>query len=394
MKVKISCYYLIAFAAFYLAGCSGSDNAAPSETITGVFIDGPAIGVKYVFGSYSGLTGAGGTFACQPGTTGRFKIGNLTLGQSECASVITQVDLSKYDNPLLSSAQAQTAALPLVRFLMSVGTISGDGSLAIPETVSLLAIGQSTNLMSVDISTLHSIAQTITSNPSLAFVDAASASNHMLNSLSNIDQYKHAGEYVSSSWHNDTVAHFHVKPNGELSGYLVVSYGYAYEMIGTIISSGTLSLSIKDPVTQQPVPSSTSSGVSNGIGTLTGTTYASPNEHFQYVLKRVTPTTDRYYGVFKGTLTGNSSSTGTCWFGIDFDGKLFGFEYGLASTSSLSLTGEVNMTNGLITLRTAPGSYDNITITGTIGVDGSINNGTWQDSTATGTFSGAKMPIY
>lgn len=392
----MSKYYCFAVLTILLAGCGGSENDASTGTMTGVFLDGPATGVKYVFGRYSGLTGAGGTFACQPDQIGRFKIGNVILGQAVCASVITPVDLVKHSKPHLSTAQAQISALPIVQFLMSVGSVASDGSIVIPESVSALAASQSANLLTADPTTLQSIARTITGNSSLAYMDATAASNHLTRSLSDINQAKHAGEYVSSSWHNDTVAHFLVKPSGELSGYLLVMYGYLYEMTGSISSSGTLSLSIKDPVTKQAKTSSTSTGMSSGIGMITGTTHASVNEMFQYVLQRVTPATHNYYGVFRGSLTNAGGTPGDCWFAIDASGKLYGFESGAelgTLTSSLSLTGEINMATGAITLASVPGSSDSISISGTIGADGTINSGTWRGKRSSGTFSGSKLQL-
>jgi len=205
---------------------------------------------------------------------------------------------------------------------------------------------------------------------------------------------QYAGEYVSSSWHNDTVAHLLVKPNGELSGNLLVMYGYVYEMMGSISPSGALTLSIKDPTTQQPVPGTTSTGSCDGAGTCTGTTNASPSETFQYVLNRVTPNTNKYYGVFKGSLTGGDiTPTALCWFGIDFNGNVYGFADGLPSTNTTSLTGSVNMSTGMMTLENVSLSQFNITITSNIGADGSINNGIWQDTASSGVFSGSKMPV-
>lgn len=210
-----------------------------------------------------------------------------------------------------------------------------------------------------------------------------------------VGQNIYAGEYVSSSWHNDTLAQFRVNQNGELSGYLIVMYGYAYEMIGSIFSPGTLTLSIKDPTTHQPVPGSTSTGSCDGTGTCIGTTNAGPNETFQYVLKRVTPETNKYYGVFKGTLERSDSwPNGVCWFGIDYNGHIYGFADGFPPVSSTSFSGETNMSTGEITLKSASWSQDNATITGKIDAYGKIENGTWQDITSSGVFTGSILPIH
>lgn len=393
MKAKFKCNGLAMFCVLLMAGCSGSANTTTSNSpiTTGVFIDGPAIGVKYIFGSYSGLTGVGGTYACQSGQTGQFKLGNIILGQAVCASVITPVDLANYSIPDLAVAQSQAAALPIVKFLMSVGNVADNGTITIPNSVTNLAVNQLTDVLTADSATLLSIAKAVTSNPNLAYVDTSSASNHLLNALANIDQFKHAGEYVSSSWHDDSAAHFLVKPNGDLTGYLLVMYGYVYKIEGSISSSGTLSLN--DLFTGQPTPV----GVSNGAGILTGTTHASANETFQYMLKRVTPSTTSYYGVFKGALSNaNGFPPGECWFAIDTYGKLFGFETGAnlgTLTYKLFLKGDINMSTGLISLNSVTGSSDRITISGTIGSDGTVRNGTWQGASASGTFSASKLEL-
>lgn len=389
----------MALGALMLTGCGGTENTSTtsSRTVTGVFVDGPAKGVKYVFGRYSGLTGSGGTFTCQPGQAGQFKLGNIIIGEAVCASVITPVDLVKYRNPYLTADEAKATALPIVQFMMSVGTIEGDGSLSIPSSVTTLAANQSANLLTADFAALQSIAKAVTGNTSLNYVDPATASDHLLGSLANIDQLKHAGEYVSSSWHDDTAAHLFVSPSGEISGYLVVSYGYAYMMTGFVSPSGAFSLSVKDPITQQPISSTISTGSSNGTGTLTGTTYAGPSVPFQYVIERVTPASNKYYGFFSCKLTNGDSSPAYCLFAIDATGKVYGFVTGASlenGTSRVGLTGEVNMTTGAIRLTSMPWERDSITLTCTIGADGAVNNGTWQSGSYSGTFYGAKLPIH
>jgi hypothetical protein len=204
-----------------------------------------------------------------------------------------------------------------------------------------------------------------------------------------------SGEYVSSSWHDDTVAHLLVKPTGEISGYLLVMYGWVYEMTGSVSSSGTLTLSVKDPVTQQPVPGTTSTGSCDGAGTCTGTTYAGPNQPFEYVLVRVTPQTNGFAGIYKAPLTlDDSTPSGISWFGIDSNGKAYGFQEGLPRTNSTSLIGDVVATSGDFTLENTPSGSTAVTISGNIGSDGSINNGTWHTSLYSGKLYGSKLSLY
>lgn len=204
-----------------------------------------------------------------------------------------------------------------------------------------------------------------------------------------------SGEYVSSSWHNDTVAHLLVKSTGEVSGYLLVMYGWVYEMTGSVSASGTLTLSVKDPVTQQPVPGTTSTGACDGAGTCTGTTYAGPNQPFQYVLVRVTPHTNKFAGIYKAPLTlDDTTPSGTSWFGVDSNGKGYGFEEGLPTTNTTSIIGDVVATSGDFTLTNTPSGSAAVNISGKIETDGSISNGTWHTSFYSGKLSGSKLSLY
>lgn len=207
------------------------------------------------------------------------------------------------------------------------------------------------------------------------------------------DQSRYAGEYVSSSWHDDAVAHFQIKSDGELSGYLLVMSGFLYEMTGSISPAGSFTVSIRDPSTHQPVPNTATSGTSDGADILTGTAYASPNETYQYVLTRVNPNSNRYYGIFNCSLTG-TNFTGECQFGIDFNGNIYGYATGTGWMSEIYLTGNVDKSNGNITITNSYAIQDAVTMTGTIGADGSIANGTWQDSTFSGSFAGVKLPMF
>lgn len=203
----------------------------------------------------------------------------------------------------------------------------------------------------------------------------------------------YSGEYVSSSWHDDTVAHLLVKPTGEVSGYLLVMYGWVYEMTGSVSASGTLTLSVKDPVTQQPIPGTASTGACDDAGTCTGTTYAG-NQPFQYVLTRVTPETKKYSGIYKAPLAlADGTPLGTSWFGIDYNGKAYGFEDGVPGTDLTSMTGEVANTSGAFTLTNVPTAPAPVALSGTIGTSGSIGNGAWQSWTYSGLLSGSKLPV-
>ena len=98
---------VVAAVAVSLAGgCGGGSSTgqdsgagatpAPTGTVastTGVFVDDPVRGLHYVSSASSGETDAQGTFRCVPREAVTFSIGNVTLGSTQCASVITLLDL-------------------------------------------------------------------------------------------------------------------------------------------------------------------------------------------------------------------------------------------------------------------------------------------------------------
>lgn len=201
------------------------------------------------------------------------------------------------------------------------------------------------------------------------------------------------GEYISSSFHDDTVAHLQVTPTGEVSGYILVMYGWMYKMTGSVSTSGVLTLTVVSPENQQPMPETTTTGTCDGAGTCTGTLYAGPDQPFQYVLVRVTPQTNKYRGIYKAPLTQTDASpAGTAWFGIDAHGKGYGYVE-QPGGSTTSVTGEAVTASANFTLANVPSASAAVNISGVIGTDGTISNGIWSTSTSSGTLSGCRLPL-
>ncbi|NVD75010.1 esterase-like activity of phytase family protein [Duganella sp. BJB1802] len=90
-------FSLISLAVFsVLAGCGGSDTAAPAKTpTTGVFLDGAVENLDYVAGTAAkASTSAKGEFTCYAGDTVSFSIGGIALGSAPCAATITPLQLA------------------------------------------------------------------------------------------------------------------------------------------------------------------------------------------------------------------------------------------------------------------------------------------------------------
>ena len=115
-----------AVAALALVSCGSGDGGwqgtvagqTPASVTTGVFVDDPVQGLHYARGAYSGTTDAEGTFRCLRGEVVTFSVGDVTLGSTRCASVVTLLDLV----PGADSDQPQVQAI--ASFLQS---LDGDG---------------------------------------------------------------------------------------------------------------------------------------------------------------------------------------------------------------------------------------------------------------------------
>ena len=76
-------------------GCfdGGGSSNSKRHTQTGVFVDSPVAGLRYTTDSRSGVTDAQGTFEYHRDETVSFHIGDLKLGESPGAEVVTPLDL-------------------------------------------------------------------------------------------------------------------------------------------------------------------------------------------------------------------------------------------------------------------------------------------------------------
>lgn len=71
----------------------GGGGSSSSGAQTGVFQDREVAGISYTSASFSGNTDSGGNFQYNPGETISFKVGNVELGSSAGAPVLTPIEL-------------------------------------------------------------------------------------------------------------------------------------------------------------------------------------------------------------------------------------------------------------------------------------------------------------
>lgn len=106
--LRLSIISIVAALLSLLVSCGGSDNTAVTQTGTengttnGVFVDDPVSLLNVESGGISGFTGAQGEFRCTRGEIVTFSIDKIVLGSTQCASVVTPLDLvpgADVDNP-------------------------------------------------------------------------------------------------------------------------------------------------------------------------------------------------------------------------------------------------------------------------------------------------------
>jgi len=387
-------WQLLSLAAWFtlvLAGCGGSSGGSgggtSSATATGVFVDKPVKGIKCVFGSYSSMTDAGGAFTYPVGTKGTFKIGNLVIGEAVGGPTVTVVDLVKTAKPTLTDAQAQTEALKIVQFLMTLDDNSDTQTIVITPAVFTRYTGATYKGKDLLTENLPSLCQH--GKPGAVFVNSTTARSQLNTSLGNLSMLKYAGEYVSSSFGGDSAANVVIRPDGTLKGVAADQEGEVFDLKGSVALDGTLSVQVYLHGSSTPLSGVTITAKADGAGTITGQsvdTRVTPTKTRSFTLNRVTSSTNKYTGLYAGPYSGTSS--GSWAFAVDRAGSLLGFAGG--SGSEVGLSGTVNTTTGAITLGavTGGGSFK-----GTIAANGSVS-GTWTATGDSGTFTGSKVVLW
>lgn len=176
---------------------SGDDGTAAT---TGIFVDSPVEGLRYVTDSLEGQTDAGGRFDYRAGETVEFYVGDIPIGATTGALELSPIDLvpgaTNENHPTVTN---------IARFLQ---TIDEDGNpsngIRITEVVANLARGESVNFnqsisdfendgaVQVIVSTLTSA----TSAGARSLVPASVAQDHLRSSLLGLLEGRWVGTVV------------------------------------------------------------------------------------------------------------------------------------------------------------------------------------------------------
>jgi len=171
-----------------LYGCGGGGSTpapGPVSTATGVFIDAPVEGLKYVSGGHSGLTNEKGEFIYEVGKPVTFSVGGVVIGQSLGASTITPIDLVKTATAATDVAAGTPAVVQIAQFLLTASSLTQTG-IAIDPAVTTACDPKK---ISINLSTASSddfntaISQIALAAGNRSVTTAADAQNHITASM-------------------------------------------------------------------------------------------------------------------------------------------------------------------------------------------------------------------
>lgn len=248
------------------------NNSAAAPTIaSGVFVDSPVSGLKYVSGTETGFTSNQGTFLYEVGKPVTFYVGPIKIGTIPVGEMfVTPIDLVSGSGVSASTPQVVNIAT----FLQSIdndGNPSNGIRITQAET-NLIAKGTTINFAQSESAfaadgVVQSAVSTITSNSASGARGLMAAGTVQKNLTSAIDAH-FAGSY-SGTWTGTTSAPdggnwtMTISPTGVItgSGTALAQYGsYKITLSGSLGTNGAVSL--------------TSAGVS-GTGTAsTGATFS------------------------------------------------------------------------------------------------------------------------
>jgi len=128
-----------------LSACSSGGGNSPDNNATqsGVFIDSPVEGLSYASATLNGTTDADGAFSYETNETVTFSIGDITLGSTSGAAVITPVDMVNG-----ATSETDPVVTNIARFLQTLDDDGNpDNGIMISNTVSNLAAGKNIDFM-------------------------------------------------------------------------------------------------------------------------------------------------------------------------------------------------------------------------------------------------------
>lgn len=359
-----------------IAGCGGGGGTSTPSTATGQFKDSNTVGLNYVSGGHSGVTGANGSFTYETGQTVTFSVGGVTLGTSNGKSIVTPVDL------VAAGSSGSTSVKNIVRFLMM---LDSDANAANGINISSSVQTDAATWTQLDFGSaaFDSAASAVIASVAAAdgrtatLPNAAAAQTHLESTL----RCSYAGAYKGTYSGNDS-GNFGVMVDATTGNVTGVAYSTPDSLYITL--NGTSPISYDQTVSFVTGTTSTGAqfaGQFTSVNGVSGTWAGAPGVGGgSFAGSRIGGDPNAVYR-FTGSFSGDDY--GLFSFDIDSANNATGVGYSVSNGQLFTLSGTLSGTTISATSSTG-GSIAGTLNTGT----GSLVGG-WGNGAYSGTFSGS-----
>jgi hypothetical protein len=220
-----------------LVACGGGGGGGGSTGVatgTGVFVDSPVEGLKYVSGTVTGVTDQNGTYEYEVGLTVKFYVGDILVGETTPKAILTPKDLvpgANVDDPTV---------LKIARFLMSLDADDNPSNgIVIPSSVDNNCKGKSIDFATVIDAILDGTIMQVTGKTTV--VTNSEAQVHLTETILNLLAGTYQGMYGGDEIGTWTVT---IDGSGNItgSGYST-TYQFTFGVTGSVNANGSMSLS-------------------------------------------------------------------------------------------------------------------------------------------------------
>ena len=196
MKKEIKYITVITVMALILNACSGGDTSTSNTTdsgtpaVSGVLIDSPVAGAKYVCGNVTNFTGKDGSFFCE-NTPIQFYVGSVKLGE------IQQLPQDAYVTPQdLANVQRDVFNDEVSKIAVFLQSLDNDGEMEESITLDINLIEKLDNE--------HTQLQTMTHTQLITLLDTIGVSNVVDKDAALAHLHQHMGELSEHAIPTDT----------------------------------------------------------------------------------------------------------------------------------------------------------------------------------------------
>ncbi|MCK5895782.1 MAG: hypothetical protein KAG20_03190 [Cocleimonas sp.] len=344
----------------FITACGGSDDVSVRQ---GVFKDsGNTVGISYVSGQETGITGEDGSFKYEVGEPVIFSIGKVVLGETAGKAIIRPVDL--VPNGHFDSIQVQN----IMRFLMMLDEDSSPNTgITISKNVQVVAktwpsIDFTSQRFEDDLITLIADVVSIEEKEH-SLPSAATAKAHLKSAF--LCAYAGAYQGDFSGGDKGNFSAFVNALTGEVTGLAVSTTSQQFIKVtsNTPIDHDNQMAFVAGTTSSNAVFKGSFSSTDHVEGTWTNNTLA--GNFSGHRIGADATASYRFTAIYQG------SDNGLFIFNMDTNNRITGVAYSLSDGKQVTVTGQ--LTQNQFTASTQDGS----TMTGTINSETGIVKGGW-----------------